>query len=340
MRQSGYNWGMKRVMRKGRALRTKRAVQHLVWTSATHKRDRDQADKLRAVTTVELEDPRVPRAPLDRPELVAAQVLFVPEEDVQDVPSSVAGFAPAAKKLGQLVDPEVFEKVLERERKKRSFYYAEKYKRKRQSRGIIDTYCSIPPWWGKLLNREMAAGRLTQEGLQKSLVSLGAAGIRTLAQRTQYEPIYVAVHPESESNIHIHFGLGIVDGQNRLLGRSAVGKRGKKGLRHAGDCNVALLRLQALAPSAYLSKVAMKVERDDCDDVALSRVIDQKLAMAFPHLREEARLAGVAHAKNWQARADAKTGKKNLLQQKDTEIEALKKRIQELEQGLAQDVEV
>jgi hypothetical protein len=186
----------------------------------------------------------------------------------------------------------------------------------------------------------MAAGRLTPEALQKSLVSLGAAGIRTLAQRTQYEPIYVAVHPESESNIHIHFGLGIVDSQNRLLGRSATGKTGKRGLRHAGDCNVALMRLQALAPSTYLNKVSMKVERDDCDDVAISRAIDQRLDLAFPHLRKEARLAGIEHAQNWQERADAKTGKKNVLQQKETEIEVLKKRIQELEQSQSQEVDV
>lgn len=331
---------MKRVMKKGRAVRSKRAVQHLVWTSATHKRDRDQSDKLRRVTTVELEDHRVPRVPLDQPEKIAAQVLFVPEEDIQDVPSSMAGFAPPAKKQGQIVDPDVFEKILDRERKKRSFYYSEKFKRKRGSQGVIDTYCSIPPWWGKLLNREIAAGRLTQEALQQSLVSLGAAGIRALAQRTQYEPIYVAVHPESESNIHIHFGLGVVDSQNRLLGRSATGKRGKKGLRHAGDCNVALLRLHALAPSPYLNKVAMKVEREDYDDVALSRVIDQRLGLAFPHLREEARLAGVAHAKNWQERADEKTGKRDRAKVLQAENETLKQRIQELEQAQAQGLDV
>lgn len=325
-------------MRKGRGLGSKRAVKHLVWTSATHSRDRDQADKLRAVTSVELEDPRRPRAPLPRAELIATQVLFVQEEDSQDVPSSVAGFAPASKKQGQMVDPNVFEKVLERERRKRSSYYCEKFKRKRESKGIVDTYCSIPPWWGKLLNRELTAGRLSQENLQKTLVGIGAAGIRTLAQRTQYEPIYMSVHPESESNIHIHFGLGIVDSQNRLLGRSSTGKRGKKGLRHAGDCNVALLRLQALAPSTYLNKISMKTELGDFDDVALSRVIDQRLTLAFPHLREEARLAGIAHAKDWHARADAKTGKQNALQQKENEIDALKRRIQELEQAQGMDI--
>jgi hypothetical protein len=117
----GVQLGMKRVMRKGRSLRSKRAVQHLVWTSATHARDRDQADKLRAVTVVELEEPRVKRAPLDRPEQLAAQVLFVSEDDIQDVPSSISGFAPPARKQGQLVSPDVFEKVLERERKKGRF---------------------------------------------------------------------------------------------------------------------------------------------------------------------------------------------------------------------------
>jgi hypothetical protein len=333
--------GMKRVMRKGRGLGSKRAVRHLVWTSPTHTRDRDQADKLRSRVAILLDDPRAPRAHLVQSEQIATQLLFVPEEDLQDVPTSMAGFAPAATKKGQKVDPGVFEKVVERERQKRSFYYCEKFKRKRASKGVIDTYCSIPPWWGKILNREMTAGRLSPSELQNSLVSLGNAAMKTLAQRTNYEPVYMAVHPESEANMHIHFGLGVVDSKNRVLGRSATGKRGKKGLRHAGDCNVALLRLQALAPSAYLNKIAMKAEQGDFDDVAVSRVIDQRLGMLFPNLREEAREAGVAHAKNWHQRADEKAGKKNdpkLLQQKESEIEALKQRIQELEQAQGVDI--
>jgi hypothetical protein len=333
--------GMKRVMRKGRGLRSKRAVRHLVWNSTIHTRDRDQADKLRSRVAVLLDNPRAPRALLAQSEQLAAQVLFVPEEVLQDVPSSVAGFAPAAKKQGQKVEPDVFEKVVERERQKRSFYYCEKFKRKRASKGVIDTYCSIPPWWGKLLNRELKAGRLSPTDLQDSLVSLGNSAMRTLSQRTNYEPVYMAVHPESEANIHIHFGLGVVDGQNRVLGRSATGKRGKKGLRHAGDCNVALLRLQALAPSTYLNKIAMKTELGDFDDVAVSRVIDQRLGILFPNLRQEAREAGIAHAKDWQQRADEKTGKKNepkLLQQQQSEIAALKQRIQELEQAQGVDI--
>jgi len=333
-----YNWGMKRVMRKGRGLASKRAVRHLVWTSPTHTRDRDQADKLRSRVAVMLDDPRAPRAHLAQSELLAAQVLFVQEEDV---PSSVAGFAPAAKRQGQKVDPEVFEKVVERERQKRSFYYCEKFKRKRASKGVIDTYCSVPPWWGKLLNREVKAGRLSPTDLQTSLISLGNSAMKTLTQRTNYEPVYLAVHPESEANMHIHFGLGVVDGQNRVLGRSATGKRGKKGLRHAGDCNVALLRLQALAPSTYLNKIAMKAELEDFDDIAVSRVIDQRLGILFPNLRLEAREAGIAHAKNWQQRADEKTSKKNepkILQQQQSEIEALKRRIQELEQAQGVDI--
>lgn len=286
---------------------------------------------------------------MDQPNRLSAQVLYVASDDIQDVQNATA---PAVPKKWVDADEVVFEDVINRERKDRAFYISEKAKgRKRKSQGIIDTYCSLPPWWGQILNRELKAGRITHEYLRNVLLSLGQSGLKTLGRRSGYEPMYFTVHPESETNIHLHFGLAAVDNKNRLLGRSASGKRGRRGLKHAGDCNVALLRMNTLLPNKSLMTMAMKTEREDYDDIALSKLLDQKLEAAFPQYRVEAKQSGTAHAQGWHAQAEERTNKKlstrtlrekaqleTKLASQNHELEALKQRIQELELQATPDV--
>ncbi len=57
------------------------------------------------------------------------------------------------------------------------------------------------------------------------------------------EFLYCAAHPDSEENFQIHIGLATINKENELVGDSADGVRGRKGLRHIDDCFLSIWRM-------------------------------------------------------------------------------------------------
>jgi hypothetical protein len=271
-----------KITSKQRRVSNVRQAKHLVWTSETHKHDRKQADKIRLSVPVEQAWYRQDVKGADK---IACQVLF---EDGQ----------------GKRVDGERFEKEVAKQARKRSWYMSSG--RKRRVKGIIDTYCGLPPWWGRVLNEELESGRMTEEQVQGVALRLAKACMDTLQKRTGYQPVYISVHPESVNNIHLHFGVANITLNNELCGRSANGKVGKKGLRHAGDCNLALLRMNQALPHANTRAGARKALQGDYDDVAMASVIDHGLEQLLPDLSKRAKEYAIEHASKWVKKAEEK----------------------------------
>ncbi len=277
-----------RIINKQRRIGGVKAAKHLVWTSSTHKTDQKAADNLRA--SISVETPVVYRAPIKHDVDIACQVLYYSHE---------------GKKNAKYVNGTEYVKEVSKEMRKRSWYMSSG--RKRKVKGIIDTYVSLAPWWTKVLNEDMESGRLTAEQVKGIVVKLAGKAMDVLKTRTGYEPLYFAVHPESLNNLHVHFGVCNVSESNKLLGRSGGGKTGKRGLRHAGDCNLALMRMNSVLPHPWTRKGAFKALMKDCDDVAMAQAIDSTLAVLLPDRVERAKAMGVAHVKEWVKRADEKT---------------------------------
>jgi len=277
-----------RIINKQRKVSGVKQAKHLVWTSSTHRNDQKAADHLRA--SVSVETPVVYRAPIKDAGSIACQVLY---------------FSRDGKNKAKYANETEYVKEVSKEARKRSWYMSSG--RKRKTKGIIDTYVSLPPWWTKVLNEEMKSGRMTAEQVKGIIVKLAGKAMDVLRSRTGYEPLYFAVHPESLNNMHVHFGVCNISGTNELLGRSAGGSKGKRGLRHAGDCNLALMRMNQVIPHPWMRKGAFKALTKDCDDVAMAQAIDSTLAVLLPDRVERAKVLGVAHVKEWLKRADEKT---------------------------------
>lgn len=264
-----------------------KAFKHLVWTSTTHKTDQKAADNLRA--SISVETPVVYRAPIKDAASIACQVLY---------------FSQDGNKKVKYANEAEYVKEVSKEDRKRSWYMSSG--RKRKTKGIIDTYISLPPWWTKVLNEDMENGRLTAEEVKKIVVKLAGKAMEVLKKRTGYEPLYFTVHPESLNNLHVHFGVCNVSETNELLGRSGGGSKGKRGLRHAGDCNLALMRMNQILPHPFTRKGALKALTKDCDDVAIAQDIDNTLAVLLPDRVNRAKALGIAHVKEWLKRANEK----------------------------------
>ena len=274
-----------RITSKQRRISKRSSATHLRWTSETHKRDQKQADTMRA--TILIGSPTWPRIPFSNAKEVATQVIF---EDGK----------------GQRVEGPTFDSKVASIAYKRSFYWAEVggKKRKRKSKGITDTYCSLPPWWTRVLSEEVEAGKLTGEQVQNLILRIGKTCMDSLATRTGYQPVCMAIHPDSVANLHIHFSIATISEENELMGRSASGKTGKKGLRHLGDCNLALLRMNKLHPHPTNKIGVLKAIKGDFDDVALATIIDGQLEQLLPSLKDRALTYGREHALNWVKKAE------------------------------------
>jgi hypothetical protein len=334
---------MKRVAKKQRRISSPRAAQHLVWTSETHRKDRAAADRLRASVSVDLHPEQVLRKEIQGAEVLACQMIF--EED--SLGEKETWTSQTKGKFPRFEEPEKFATSVAEVAAQRSWYTKGKAdgNRKRKTPGIIDTYISIPPWWGRALNAAMKKGLYSVDQVRNALAQIATSAMGELTKRTGYEPIYISVHPESENNVHFHMGIANVDKDHKLVGRSASGKGGRKGLRHAGDCNLAIWRMYALEPNKVVEKPARKTLLGNYDDIAMAKVIDKGLGETFPQLKPWAEKAGVAHAKLWMQSAEERLQKKSWAEkaldenaqlkgentQLKEENEAIKRKLQELE---------
>lgn len=107
--------------------------------------------------------------------------------------------------------------------------------------GIIETNVSFSSGLARELAALVDAGKL--EEAQVMTLAAAKAGMEKLEKRTGYRGAYMALHPDAVGTLSIHYGLWPVDPEKRcLIGRSAGGKRGKRGFRMIGDAFMAVLR--------------------------------------------------------------------------------------------------
>lgn len=276
-----------RITPKQKRVTTQQSAQHLEFNSTVHRLDRNAADRLR--TSISIPAPEVMYA---RKEIVFARQLAT---------QGVFDSGEWATKKG-----DEFSDYLMQQAKSRS-WYRDKNGKKRQSKGaILDSYASLPPWWSKTICDQVRAGKLTIEQAKKIVVEIGMVAIQELAKRTGYEAVYFSMHPESENNLHFHFGLATISSENKLIGRSASGTVGKKGLKTAGDSTLALARFAKNLPDnppklshEVLKKAVGYATKEPFDDIAIAKLIDKTLEEKFPLLVPRVRISAQAHVREW-----------------------------------------
>jgi hypothetical protein len=283
-----------RIVSKQRRVSSKRAASHLRWSSDTHTRDKMAADNLRASVMIK---PKTERTPFPNAESIAMQCLF----------EKRPGTKPGEEVVRPVVKGIEFDEELNQIQRERSFYFGKRLTgvhagkvQRRKAKGILDTYVSIHPWWSKAIAEGIASGSLKPEGVRSSIGNMAFALSSKLGKRTEYQPVYFAVHPDSVNNLHIHFGLATISKDNQLLGRSADGKRGKKGLKHIGDCNLALYRMALVEPSPRNAIAVRQSQKDSWDDVWLSHQMEAELEARFPALKGRAKELALEHVRGWE----------------------------------------
>lgn len=164
--------------------------------------------------------------------------------------------------------------------KENAFYLYKDPRGNREDRvrvtGIVETNVAISSG----LARELAAVVNGGDILKARSLALtaGKAGMECLAKRTGYSPAYMALHPDSVGTVSFHFGLWPVDPEKRcLIGRSAGGKKGRRGLRLLGDAFMSVLRHdQAIAlPADLVHQPLQNLKERDPDDWAIGLTLDR-----------------------------------------------------------------
>ena len=283
-REFWLQWNM-RIVGKQRRISRKRSGAHLRWNSETHKVDQGKADGLRAMVQVQA---KIVREPFPSASEIATQYLYEPGQDNVLVPEKVEG--------------EAFETKLAKLARQRSFYRGEVGEgrtKKRPTKAITDTYISIPPWWTKALAEAVRGGTMSKEQVQAIVSNIGHHALMHLCKRSGYEPVYFSIHPDSTNNLHIHLGVSTVSKDNKLVGRSAKGGRGKKGLRHAGDSDLALYRMAKVNGSIIRPPVLQKIMKGDFDDISLSEFVDAELEKRLFSLKPRAQTFATEHVTSW-----------------------------------------
>lgn len=234
----------------------KRASGHL-WLGDLHDIDRKAAERLRSFPTV----PRLKQAPFPR----AREVGF-------------AGHWLGGKLVKQATEEDFCWLNL---RAKKDCWYWRKDKRpgrkpRKTETGLVEVNVALSSG----LARELA--RIVEDGSLKAarrIIDIAVeSGAAELVKRTGYTPCYVAVHPDSEGTLSFHFGMWPVDVKKRcLLGRSADGKRGRKGLRTLGDAFFSILRHhQAIRLPDELVRLALhNLRQRNPDDWATGKTMDK-----------------------------------------------------------------
>lgn len=241
--------------------------------------------------------PKTERTPFPHAESIALQCLFEKRPGVKEGET-------VRKPIVKSVE---FEEELNQIQRERSFYFGKRLTglhagkvQRRKAKGILDTYISIPPWWGKALAEGLESGSLKPEGVRNTIGHIAYALSTKLGKRTKYEPVYFSVHPDSVNNVHIHLGLATISEDNQLIGRSADGKKGKKGLKHIGDSNLSLYRMAQVEPSPRNAMAVRNSLKDDWDDIYLSHQMNGELETRFPELKERAGELALIHVRGWE----------------------------------------
>ena len=147
-------------------------------------------------------------------------------------------------------------------------------KPRKQDTGVLESNVPFSTGLARVLASMVEAGdvRLSQE---LAMVAC-EAGMREFERLTGYRRAYMALHPDSIGTLSCHYGLWPISREERcLIGRSAGGKRGKRGLRMLGHAFMSLLRHgDAIQLPEELLRLARKnLKERSPDDWAVSVVM-------------------------------------------------------------------
>ncbi len=305
-----------------------KAAHHLNPHHPIHEQDREQAAILRSRVFVEdpTKESKLPFTQEHEIGGVYAYVRGVRESLLQQLDKG----AKTDSETGEFPTPELDEFYANIFRN-RNFYFKKGNKKKDGSNyivkmktdGVKDNTLSLPKMWTKLLSEKLKNGELGADRLNETLETISGKLLKTLADRTGYEPLYAAIHPDTEHNLQFHFGTGSVDPETHcLLGRSASGKRGKQGLREAG---FSFLNVWRHAKNAKLTEEEQLRFEERClklpklffndrntnwdgsekkpnggfDDVALATSLEELLNSEFPEFAKEVHDAAVMDSTLW-----------------------------------------
>ena len=207
--------------------------------------------------------------------------------------------------------------------------------------GLVETNAALSTGLSMVLAGLVEKG---ETGLVKNIMLLAAkAGMMTLEKRSRYKPAFLALHPDWEGTMSVHFGLWPVDPvKHVLIGISATGKVGKKGLRTLGDSFTSVLRHdRALIhggkdglSAGMLKRPKKNLKERDPDDWAVAeemdRVVMEELAKLpeGPELLKQAEEYQLEAAEDWLKRYN---GSKAGVDRKHAEMEQTKATIAALE---------
>lgn len=301
---------MKRVTPKVRSVKTVTAMRHLVFTSVEHERDRLAAERLRSVDFIAIplegggKPPPFPRA------------------------AEFSGVGVYESGVLKVKTPGEFEAALKAARAVSGQYWAESkvtkkdgspVLQKRETNGLRDCYFSFPPWVTEHLAQMVEKGeaRRARVVAAKVMMQVGLA----LGERTGYIPIGAALHPDNRLALGFHIQFQVVS-DGRLLGRSADGKSGRKGLVLLGDSNLGLARFAEFISVG--STMGKKFQSKDWDDLAFDKVMTRVLKQELAGDWEAIERAGKEYAQKWKKKRDEALNERNKAARLEGQLKALK----------------
>lgn len=316
---------MKRVTKRVRKVRSAEARAHLVYTSEQHRKDKEAADKLRGPEFVRVPETARPVAePFPHANAMSAVCLFGDNNGKRGLSA-----CKPAEYTARLAAAELDSSTWYTPTKKRK-KNGEPILQKRKGCGLHDCYFSLPPWVVAHL-AEVAEQGDKATILEARLVALRAVAdaARLLEKRTGYKVVGAALHPDSRGAMGYHLQYCTASG-GQLLGLSAKGKEGRKGLRLAGDVVGALQRMSAY--TTELDSAERYWERPTADgrgydDIALNKAVDQSLKAQLADVWPAVELRATEYTADWLRRRQEALNSRE-------ELEAVRTRVKALELAL------
>jgi hypothetical protein len=305
---------MRRITRRVRPVVSKGQLEHYIYGSEKHLRDKEVAIQLRSMEFVPLTTVAEPKPPFPRAHEVAENLVREGDKwmavEGQEYIKRLLPFT--GRKAGTYWAPRVVKGEVLRSKKT-----GQDLMIKQHTRALHDVYLSLPPWVTEVFADAMAlsdsVGTIRNVAEQAAL-----AAAEVLEKRTGYKVLGIALHPDSKQAFGIHIQYLSVEG-GKLLGRSATGGKGRRGLRLAGDVNCALHRFNKVKeiPGRWQDVVA----RRDYDDIAMIDAMDQTIKEMVPR----ADSTKESYVNNWLTKRSKSRG------EVDQEVDLLRLKVKSLE---------
>lgn len=334
---------MKRITKKTRSVRRKTQVLHYIFGSKQHGIDEAAANKLRSVRymPVEIIEPGSKKKPFggskEMARMVAGNAIRIhPPKggEGHDGFSLVENVDDYVARLCDVGSPVHCERPKKgRPPKKDGTLTMETYTVKDP---LKDTYFSLPPWVSEFLSGVVKNRPGEAEWVQSVAFEGAKAAAGALEERTGYRVEGIALHPDGHGAFGFHLQY-LTAASGELLGRSNDGKRGRKGLRVAGDVNLALHRFNAVedVPGSWKKIVESRDYDDVAMDLPLNAVIREMIDTKFgPAGLEALDVIARNYVQAWKTGSAAKAREDKMKQEVDRlkkENTDLRGRIEKLE---------